>query len=181
MQDDSNHPLPSPWKEFLSDLDDLLTDSIGLHCIGGFVICFFYGLPRTTGDIDYWTAIPSNVNLDEIAGEGSDLAKKHKVCLHRSVVNSMPEDYVERLTEMFPDRFQRLHLFAPDPYHYILSKIERNSMKDRDDAEYLFRTQNLDSDRLRSRYEKELRPYLADETKHDLTLRLWTDIFEASS
>lgn len=24
-----------------------------LHCIGGFVLTLFYGLPRTTGDIDY--------------------------------------------------------------------------------------------------------------------------------
>jgi hypothetical protein len=148
MLDDLNHPLPSPWKDFLSNLDELLTEPVDLHCIGGFVVCFFYGLPRNTGDIDYWTAIPSDLNLDEIAGEGSTLAKKYDLWLHRTALNSMPENYNERLTEMFPDRFKSLRLFAPDPYDYILSKLERNSMKDRDDAEYLFKKQNLDSDRL---------------------------------
>jgi hypothetical protein len=66
--------LPSPWKEFLAELDDLLSEPLELHCIGGFVLTFFYGLPRTTGDIDYYTAIPANLNLAEMAGEGSTLA-----------------------------------------------------------------------------------------------------------
>lgn len=49
--------LPSPWKEFLLEIDSMLNEQLELHCIGGFVICFFYGLPRTTGDVDYYTAI----------------------------------------------------------------------------------------------------------------------------
>ena len=44
--------LPSPWKEFLSEIDALLKESLALHCIGGFAACYLYGLPRTTGDID---------------------------------------------------------------------------------------------------------------------------------
>jgi len=51
--DQETHALPSPWKEFLSELDDMLTEPVALHCIGGFVLTLFYGLPRTTGDIDY--------------------------------------------------------------------------------------------------------------------------------
>jgi len=35
---------------------------------------------------------------------------------------------------MFPGMFKQLRLFAPDPYDYILSKLERNTSKDRDDA-----------------------------------------------
>jgi hypothetical protein len=74
-------PLLSPWKEFLSEIDSMLTEPLNLHCIGGFVVCYFYGLPRTTGDIDYYTAVPANFNLMEAAGEGSSLAKKYKVRL----------------------------------------------------------------------------------------------------
>jgi hypothetical protein len=55
-QSKSNGPLPSPWKEFLSEIDSMLKEPLELHCIGGFVICYFYGLPRTTGDIDYYCA-----------------------------------------------------------------------------------------------------------------------------
>ncbi|MCU1314695.1 MAG: hypothetical protein JWN63_17 [Candidatus Acidoferrum typicum] len=42
-----NRPLPSPWKEFLSEIDSMLKEPLALRCIGGFVICYFYGLPRT--------------------------------------------------------------------------------------------------------------------------------------
>jgi hypothetical protein len=81
---------------------------------------------------------------------------------------------------MFPSMFKQLRLFAPDPYDYILSKLERNTAKDRDDADYIFKTQKLDSQVLRGRYEKELRPYLANENRHDNTLTLWIEIFETA-
>ncbi len=100
-----------------------------------FLICYFYGLPRTTGDIDYYSAVPANLNLVDIAGEGSALATKYKIKLHHVAVMTMPEDYESRLTEMFPGMFTQLRLFAPDPYDYILSKLERNTSKDRDDAD----------------------------------------------
>ncbi len=50
--------FPPPWKAFLAELDSILEEPLELHCIGGFVLTFFYGLPRTTGDIDYVTAVP---------------------------------------------------------------------------------------------------------------------------
>jgi Nucleotidyltransferase of unknown function (DUF6036) len=171
--------LPSPWREFLEELDAMLSGPVELHCIGGFVLCFFYGLPRSTADIDYYTTVPSKLNLDDLAGEGSPLAAKHKVRLHHVSVNNMPEQYTARLTQMCAGRFKNLRLLVPDPYDCILSKLERNSSKDRDDADYLFRKMKLDCDKLRDRYEKELRPYLSNEEKHDLTLKLWMELFQS--
>ncbi len=81
----------------------------------------------------------------------------------------MPEDHEQG----FPGMFEQMRLFVSDLYDYILSKLERNSSKDRDDADYLFRTQKLDSQTLRERYQQELRPYLAKENWHDKTLELW--------
>ena len=52
--------LPLPWREFISELDSMLPEPLDLHCIGGFVICYFYGLPRPTGDIDYYSAVPQS-------------------------------------------------------------------------------------------------------------------------
>lgn len=173
--------LPSPWLEFLTEVDEALSEPLSLHCIGGFVVSFFYGLPRPTGDIDYYTAVPSNLNLDEFAGRGSPLAKKHKVYLQRVAVNNMPEEYETRLTEMFPRQFGNLHLFAPDPYDLILSKIERNSGKDRDDADYLFKSLHLTSAELTKRYQTELRMNLGKPDREDLTLELWIEIFEAEA
>jgi len=57
--------LPSPWKEFLLEFDSILPEPLELHCIGGFVVCYFYGLPRPTGDIDYYSAVPATRLLDD--------------------------------------------------------------------------------------------------------------------
>jgi hypothetical protein len=118
------------------------------------------------------------LNLIEMAGEGSALAKKYKIQVHHVAVTNLPEDYATRLTEMFPRMFKNLSLFAPDPCDFILSKLERNSAKDRDDADCIFKTKKLSSQILRERYERELRPYLPKENWHDETLELWIEIFE---
>ncbi len=174
--------LPSPWREFLTDLDSLVSEPIALHCLGGFVVRFFYGLiSRITGDIDYYTAIPNVANLQDLAGPTSLLAKKHRIYLQRVTVTELPEDYDTRLTEMFPNQFRKLRLYAPDPYDLMLSKLERNSGKDREDAVYLFKELKLDSTALEKRYQKELRPNLSNPTREDLTLKLWIDMFQAEA
>ena len=109
------------------------------------------------------------------------LAKKYKIQLHHVAVTNLPEDYAARLTEMFPTTFKNLRLFAPDPYDFILSKLERNSAKDRDDADYIFKTKKLSFQIFRERYERELRPYLSKEKWHDDTLELWIEIFEKTN
>jgi hypothetical protein len=86
--------LPSPWREFLEELDELLDEPCRLHCIGGFAVIEGYGLPRSTNDLDYRSIVPSNrVNyLQELAGPGSALSRKHGVHLQHSDVASTPED-----------------------------------------------------------------------------------------
>jgi len=153
--------LLSPWKDFFREIDDLLDEPLELHCVGGFVACSFYGLPRPTGDVDFYTAVPSGLNLNDIAGEGSALAKKHKIHLRHAGVMSLPEDYTMRLAEIAPGQYKYLKLLALDPYDFILSKLERNIERDRDDAGHVFKTQKLDVKILRERYEHELRPYLS--------------------
>lgn len=127
--------------------------------------------------MDYLSVLPIDClnDLQAKAGVGSVLARKHKVHVQHVAVSSLPDSYEARLVEMFPGRFKKLQLFAPDPYDLILSKLERNSLKDRDDVEYLARTCHLKAEVLRERYEKELRPYLANENRYDLTLRLWLE------
>jgi hypothetical protein len=159
-----------------------LSEPLELHCIGGFVFAYFYGLPRSTGDIDYYTAVPANLNLDAMAGENSPLHKKHRVLLHRAAITNIPEDYADRLVETAAGEFKHLKLLVPDPYDCILSKLERNSSKDRDDADYLFRTQKPDVRVLRERYDKELRNNLiGPSARHDQTLELWIELFESDT
>ena len=104
--------LASPWAEFLAELDGLLDERFELHCIGGFAVVVGYGLPRATNDLDYRSLVPYNrINdLQGVAGPGSALARKHKVHLQYTAVESIPESYDERLTELAPRRFKNLRL-----------------------------------------------------------------------
>ena len=90
----------------------------------------------------------------------------------------MPEDYEERLTEMFPQAFRHLRLFALDPYDLALSKLERNIQRDRDDVRFLARTIPFDLEILQERYRKELRWQLGNPDREDLTLRLWIEAIQ---
>ena len=83
---------------------------------------------------------------------------------------------------MFPKRFKKLNILAPDPYDLVLSKLERNSPKDQGDVEYLARTVPLNAGLLQERYERELRPNLmARQSWHDGTLRMWLGAYFPST
>ncbi|HEY2934418.1 MAG TPA: DUF6036 family nucleotidyltransferase [Acidobacteriota bacterium] len=93
-------------------------------------------------------------------------------------VATAPENYASRLIELIAGVFQRIRLLALDPYDLALTKLERNSQRDRDDIKHLARAVPLDITMLRERYEAELRPYLGNPEKHDLTLHLWIEMIE---
>jgi hypothetical protein len=176
MPINAEHDLPLPWSAFLDELDRAISEPIVLHCIGGFVVSLLYGLPRPTGDVDYVAAIPRYrmEELERLAGRGSTLESKYKVHLQHVGVATMPEDYETRLKEMFPGRFKKLTLLAPDPYDLVLSKLERNSPKDQGDVEYLAKAVPLEPKLLQNRYELKLRPNLmARQSWHDGTLKMW--------
>jgi|SRR6185503_7139428 len=136
-----------------------------------------YGMPRRTGDIDLLAVVPHGMTqlLQELAGEGSRPHRTHLVHLQQVGVATVPEDYQERLVEMFPGEYTRFRLLALDPYDLALSKLERNLAVDREDVKYLARTVPLRPAVLETRYQQELRPYLSNAARHDLTLRLWLE------
>lgn len=166
--------VPKPWGAFLEDLDRELETPIELHCLGGFVMTMLYGLARPTADIDV-LAVKPQVDLNPLAGIGSSLHKKHRVYLQLvTVLEAYPEDYEERLTEMFPGAFGKLRLLALDPYDLALTKLRRNSQRDREDVFHLADAVPFDIETLRARYQ-EMRPCLGNPEREDLTLNLWID------
>lgn len=177
MSPDPTQILPLRWNAFLREVDELLDASVELHCLGGFVLAARYGLPRPTGDVDYIAAIPSDTvtDIEQTAGRGSELHKKHGLYFQYVTVADVPEDYADRLTELFPGQFSRLQLLALDVHDLVLAKLVRNSPVDLEDVKFLAQTGKLDETVLKQRYEKELRPNLANERRHDLTLKLWLD------
>lgn len=141
--------LRSPWREFLTEVDRLLSGPVRLHCLGGFVTAVQHGLNRTTNDLDYIEVVPHDKLqvLQELAGPQSELARN-------------------------------LHLFALEPHDLALSKLARNSPIDREDVARLANIVPLDPSVLRQRYQEELRPILiGDLRNHDLTLEMWIESY----
>jgi Nucleotidyltransferase of unknown function (DUF6036) len=116
--------------------------------------------------------------ISALASRGGPLAQKHRIYIDRVAVAAIPEEYESRLVEMFPGTYQHLRLMAVDPYDLALSKLERNSQKDRDDVRYLARAIPFDLVVLQERYDKEMRWQLGVSTREDLTMRLWLEMIE---
>jgi hypothetical protein len=172
--------LHEPWKSFLHELDERLSGVTELHCFGGFVVAECYGLMRTTADVDFVQVRGAdNANmLLKLAGKASPLAIKHKVYLDFVTIATVPEDYENRLLEIFSDQFQKLRLKAFEPHDLALAKLERNQDHDREDVKALSLKPGLDPNILRQRYKSEMRPNLGNPVREDLTLELWIEMIE---
>lgn len=174
------HPhksIPEPWLSFLRALDLTAREEVRLDCMGGFVVTMVYGFSRSTADLDVLEIAPAAAgqSMLELGTQGGPLHKKYKIYLDRVGVAKVPENYEDRLTEIFPKAFKHLRLLALDPYDLALSKLERNIQRDRDDVKHLAKTVPFDLDVLEERYQKELRWQLGTPEREDLTLRLWLD------
>src|ERR1051325_4989304 len=176
----SHKQVPDPWLSFLHELDAVADIEARLYCMGGFVVSTVYGFSRPTGDLDVLEIAPLNKgrSLLKLRMQGGPLHRKYKVYLDQVGVAHVPENYEDRLIEIFSSTFKHLRLFALDPYDLALSKLERNIQRDRDDVKHLARTLPLDLKVLKDRYEKELRPDLGNPRREDLTLKLWIEAIE---
>lgn len=175
-----NRDISEPWLSFLRELDSAVREEVRLDCMGGFVVTMVYGFSRSTGDLDVLEIAPRKAGrpMLELGMQGGPLHRKYKIYLDHVGVAHVPEDYEDRLTEIFPKAFKHLRLFALDPYDLALSKLERNIQRDRDDMKHLARTIPLDLEVLKERYQKELRWQLGNPEREDLTLRLWLEAIE---
>ena len=172
--------IPEPWLSFLRELDSSVHEDIRLDCMGGFVVSIVYGFSRPTGDLDVLEIAPREAGrpMLELGKQDGPLHKKYKIYLDHVSVAHVPEDYEERLTEIFPKVFKYLRLMALDAYDLALSKLERNIQRDRDDVMHLARTVPFDLEVLQERYQKELRWQLGNPKREDLTLRLWIEAIQ---
>jgi hypothetical protein len=147
--------------------------------MGGFVVTLVYGFSRPTGDLDVLEIAPKDTGraVLELGMQGSALHKKHKIYLDRVGVAHVPDNYEDRLTEIFPKVFKYLRLLALDPYDLALSKLERNIQRDRDDVKHLAKTVPFDLEILKERYQKELRWQVGKKSGHGRSLSLSASFF----
>jgi hypothetical protein len=73
---------------------------------------------------------------------------------------------------------RKLRLRGFERHDLLLAKLERNSERDLEDLRRIAAGPGLDPALLRDRYLKELRPYLGNPKREDLTLNLWIEIIE---
>lgn len=171
--------LPQYWKLFLEAVDKQLETPVTLHCIGGFVVEAVHKILRKTGDLDYISIHPRGAfqTLEEIAGQQSELARRHQLYLQIVGVADYPEDYEKRLRELDLG-LKMLHLFVLDPYDLVLSKLTRNIGRDREDVKDIAQQHSLSFSIVSKRYEKEMKPWISNADRHHLTLyELWKDFF----
>jgi hypothetical protein len=172
--------LPQPWSEFLVELDQSLSEPVELHCVGGFVLTAIFGIHRSTGDLDFLRVIPPSSweELERLAGRESLLARKHKFCLHGvGGVSDWPEDYEERLVPLDLG-LKNLRLRILEPYDLLLSKLTRNSPKDREDVKAVAKKLGLSFAETYARFEKEMKPWLPRVEWHQNTLtKVWREYF----
>lgn len=170
--------LPSHWSDFIQAVDQKLEFPVTLHCIGGFVVEVVYEIPRRTGDLDYIRIDPCGAiqALEEIAGQQSELARRHNLFLQMVAVGDYPDGYEKRLRKLDLG-LRMLQVFVLDPYDLILSKLTRNIGKDREDVKALAKSGSLSFSILSKRYAKEMKPWISNAERHDLTLQLWEDFF----
>jgi hypothetical protein len=116
-----------------------------------------YGLRRSTNDLDYVTLVPFNriAKLQNIAGAGSPLGRKHKVHIQHRGVATISENYQLRMQELYANHFENIRLFVLDPYNLNLSKLGRNADRGREDIAFLVKTLSLDAKILEERDELE--------------------------
>jgi len=171
---------PEPWLSFLRELDATATDVVGLDCSGGFVMTQLYDFVRGTSDIDALAIAPNEQagRLLAAGGQGSELHRKYGIYLEQVAIATYPDSYEERLVEMYPGVFEHLRLLALEAHDLALTKLERNGQRDRDDVKHLARTGRLSTHTLTQRYQAELRPYLGNPEREDLTLKLWVEMIE---
>jgi hypothetical protein len=110
--------VPEPWRSFLQELDQRATEETRLDCMGGFVVTVLYGFSRETSDLDVLLIAPreQGKSLFELGAQGGTPHKKYKVYLDYVGVAKVPENYEQRLTEMFAGQFKHLRICALDPY-----------------------------------------------------------------
>ena len=139
-----------------------------------------YGFSRPTADLDVLEITPRDAArlMLELGMQGRALHRKYKLYLDQVGVAHVPQNYEDRLKEIFPGTLRNLRLFALDPYDLALSKLERNIQRDRDDVKHLARTVPLDLEVLKDRYHQELRWQLGNPEREDLTPRLWVEAIE---
>jgi hypothetical protein len=109
------------------------------------------------------------------------LAKKHKIYVQNVAgIVDLPEEYRSRVQKIATN-LHNITLMTLDPYDLLLSKLSRNSPKDREDAKFLIGELHLAFVIFQERWGKEMAPWIPNADRHRLTVQLWEEYFTRSA
>jgi hypothetical protein len=92
-------------------------------------------------------------------------------------VTDLPDNYDTRLADLNLG-FRNLIVKVLEPYDLVLSKLTRNSPKDREDVKYLATKLKLSFRMTCRRFASEMKPWIANPDRHERTLaRVWQEYF----
>jgi hypothetical protein len=106
------------------------------------------------------------------------LHRKYKLYIDPVTIASFPENYQDRLTEIFAGAYKNLRIRVLDPYDVALTKLGRNNQRDRDDMRFLARTIPFDIEILKRRYVVELQWQFGERLRYGPRYRADRDIDE---
>ena len=112
--------VPEPWRSFLRELDSAVETEVRLDCMGGFVVTLVYGFSRPTADLDVLEIAPREAGkpILQLGMQGGPLHKKYKIYLDPVGVAHVPENYEDRLAEIFPKSIFVSALSIPMTWRY---------------------------------------------------------------
>lgn len=103
--------------------------------------------------------------------QGATIFQRH------GCVTDLPENYCERLVDLNL-RLQNHSLKVLEGYDLVLSKLTRNSPKNREDVKYLAAKLKLSFAVLSERFANEMKPWAANVDRHELSLtKVWREYF----
>jgi len=171
---------PEPWKSFLAEIDRAVGHRLVLQCMGGFAMAMLYDLPRPTVDIDCLSVIRRAESPARCSWPDADRSCNLAMV---SICSTLELSAFRRITNRDCFECSRVPFgtSASTAWKRTTSRFPSwnvilPGIRNREDVSFLASSVGLNIAILEARYRAELRPYLANTGRHDLTLRLWADM-----
>lgn len=149
---------------FLVEVDELLTEPVGMEIIGGAAALLAYGATSATKDID------SFENIDERISRVALLTAR-KIPLDRAAVADPPYNYEDRRQRLnLPLR--NLTVWVPERHDLLLMKAVRAARHDEEVIQEMHEAEPFDLEIIVKRYNEEMGQIIGDHRILDQKLQL---------
>lgn len=137
----------------LVETDKSLSAETDLILIGGTAVVLKYLSPRSTMDVDTYSAVSDELML---AWHKAEQKIGIRVPLSRSPISEGPYGMEERFVPYSDLNLKHLRIFLPDAADIVLMKVTRLFGRDRDDIAHLIKHSKISESLLLKRFREEM-------------------------